>query len=551
MVPITRHRPSTTLSAILAALLTLALLLSITPAAVAAGGATADTGPSPTHAVATASVLPSITTDPAEAAAGWLVSALTDDPAVDTGFGPSAGPTIDVLFALAAAGVAAEVIEAIADWLTTQAPAYTTGAGLGFDADDAVYAGATAKLALAMLVVDRDPRDVAGVDLIARLQAREVTDATDGLLGRFTDRSDFGDFSTPLTQSLALLALERAGATPSPAAVAALTDQACEDGGIPSSFRTAEDAACTASVDTTGYAVQALLAVGAEDVATEAVAWLVSAQATDGSFASGDGTNTNSAGLAAVALSLGGEATAAAAARAWILTQQEGCDTTTPGAIPFNLTDRGVAELSTAQAIPGLVGIGLSEVDATGASATIPALLPFSDVVAGSTHAPAICALAARDVAQGYPDGTFRPAAGVTRGQAASLLAELLDLAPVDTDRFSDVAIGDTHAGAIGALLAADIVTGRQDGTFGPGEPLRRDQAASLLARALELELVEAAEGFSDVTPGSTHAAAIDTLAAVGVVQGTSADTFSPAETSRRDRFATLLVRAFPAPDGD
>jgi hypothetical protein len=142
------------------------------------------------------------TEDPAEAAAGWLVSALTDDPAVGSDFGPSAGPTIDVLFALAAAGVAAGTIEDIADWLVTQAPSYTQGDG--FDADDAAYAGASAKLALGMLVVDRDPRDVAGIDLIDQLLSLEVTDPSDGIVGRFRDRSDFGDFSTPLTQSLAL-----------------------------------------------------------------------------------------------------------------------------------------------------------------------------------------------------------------------------------------------------------------------------------------------------------------------------------------------------------
>ncbi|MGM0619366.1 MAG: hypothetical protein ACQEUI_14665, partial [Actinomycetota bacterium] len=203
------------------------------------------------HRPAAAQTTP--TEDPAEAAAGWLVSALTDDPAVGGEFGPSPGPTIDVLFALAASGVAAGAIEDIADWLVTQAPGYTQGAG--FDADDAAYAGASAKLALGMLVVDRDPRAVGGIDLIDQLASLEVTDPAEGIVGRFGDRSDFGDFSTPLTQSLALLALTRTpGAEASPEAVAALVDQACDDGGFPSEFA---PETCTSSVDTTGFAVQA------------------------------------------------------------------------------------------------------------------------------------------------------------------------------------------------------------------------------------------------------------------------------------------------------
>ncbi len=310
------------------------------------------------------------TDDPAEAGAGWLVSVLTDDPAVATDFGPSVGTTIDVLIALAAVQVAADTMEDIADFVTGEVASYTQGAG--FDAADAAYAGATAKLALGLLVADRDPSDVAGVDLIGQLESLEIDDADEGLLGRFSDRGDFDDFSTPLTQSLALLALERAPtATPSDAAVSALVDQACDDGGFPNQF--APDT-CTSSVDTTGFAVQALYAVGADAAADAAVAWLVDEQAADGSFASADGINTNSTGLAASALAAGGATDAAAAAADWIVSQQDGCDTASPGAIPFNAEDRGFVELATAQALPGVVGESLATVTSSGARATVPAL---------------------------------------------------------------------------------------------------------------------------------------------------------------------------------
>lgn len=311
------------------------------------------------------------TADPAEAAAGWLVTALTDDPAVDTGFGPSAGPTIDVLLALAAVGVAADTIEAIADWLETQPVAYTQGAPFE-EIEDAAYAGATAKLALAMLVVDRDPRAVGGLDLLEQLATLEVADPDNGIVGRFQDRSGFGEFSSPLTQSLALLALARAEDTsPSPAAITALVDQACPDGGFPSSF---EADPCTSSVDTTGFAVQALLAVGADDPAAAAATWLESVQADDGSFSSPDGVNTNSTGLAATALAATGRTEAARTAAAWIVTQQDGCDTESPGAIPFRTDERGSVELATAQATFGLTGASLATVTSAGARSDVPVL---------------------------------------------------------------------------------------------------------------------------------------------------------------------------------
>lgn len=313
------------------------------------------------------------TTDPADAAAGWLADAL-EDGAVATEFGPSIGPSIDALFALAAVGVAAEVQAEIVTTLQANVGPYTRGEG--FDAPDAAYAGATAKLALGLLVAGQDPTDAAGTDLFVQLLDLEIVDPAEGIVGRFSDVGDFGDFSTPLTQSLALLALQRAdGVSPSPAHIDALTGAACPDGGFPSSFEAAADpATCAASVDTTGLAVQALLAVGADDEAAAALTWLRSAQADDGSFASGDGINTNSTGLAAAAFRLGGDDASAQAASDWILGVQEGCDTARPGAIPFNAEEDGLVELATAQAILGLVGADLITVSSEGSSAVIPTL---------------------------------------------------------------------------------------------------------------------------------------------------------------------------------
>lgn len=47
----------------------------------------------------------------------------------------------------------------------------------------------------------------------------------------------------------------------------------------------------------------------------------------------------------------------------------------------------------------------------------------FSDVVAGSTHAPNIDRLLDAGVVQGFSDGTYRPALGVTRGQIALFIS--------------------------------------------------------------------------------------------------------------------------------
>jgi hypothetical protein len=300
------------------------------------------------------------TTDPAEAAGSWLAAQLVDGERFEASFGddvfPDQGLTADAVFALAAAGVASGTIEAATDWLATQVDAYT---GAGGD----VWAGATAKLLLVAEVTGRDGTSFGGVDLPAKLLDREQES------GRFTDQSGFGDFSNVITQSLAVLALERATAGPSDAAVDYLVDAQCDDGGFPVQFV----GACTSSVDGTAFAVQALAAVGGADEAiTDAVGWLAATQATDGSFSSPDGVNANSTGLAAVALSLAGRDTEAAAARDWLLATQDGCDDPEPGAIPFNRDDRGDVVRATTQALPGLVSATLGTLSSAGASSALP-----------------------------------------------------------------------------------------------------------------------------------------------------------------------------------
>lgn len=50
---------------------------------------------------------------------------------------------------------------------------------------------------------------------------------------------------------------------------------------------------------------------------------------------------------------------------------------------------------------------------------------------------------------------------------------------------FSDV--GGVHSGNIDDLAAVGVVSGFEDGTFRPAEPVSRGQVASLLARVLDV----------------------------------------------------------------
>lgn len=161
--------------------------------------------------------------------------------------------------------------------------------------------------------------------------------------------------------------------------------------------------------------------------------------------------------------------------------------------------------------------------------------------IAGTTHEHAIRWLVESGRAAGFSDATFRPSDPVTRGQMATMLATTLGLEPSDS-RFVDVAPGSTHHPAISAIAAAGITSGYPDGSFRPSAPVRRAHLAAFLATALELD--EAAPDLRDVDPTDRHAAAIGAVVAAGYARGFDDGTFRPDDPVTRGQMATILRSA-------
>jgi hypothetical protein len=180
-----------------------------------------------------------------------------------------------------------------------------------------------------------------------------------------------------------------------------------------------------------------------------------------------------------------------------------------------------------------------------------PAPLPdeerFLDVTAAA-HRENVLTAHDANVLLGYTDNTFRPDRALNRGDMARAVARGMGLKenpnwrnyfPDDADYQSKPWLGPW----IAALVDVGVVSGYADGTFRPGESLRRDQMATFLARALRLP--EADPTFTDVPRSSAHARRIGAVQKAGVTTGITATEYGPGLTMRRDQSATLLVRAF------
>ena len=122
----------------------------------------------------------------------------------------------------------------------------------------------------------------------------------------------------------------------------------------------------------------------------------------------------------------------------------------------------------------------------------------FVDAGADRWWTPYVERLAELEVTRGCstaPD-RFCPYDLVTRGQMASFLTRAFDLGTGRPSGFTDTA-GSTHAAAIDAVAAADITRGCMifPPRYCPGADTTKGQMATLLARALDLVLLDPIRG--------------------------------------------------------
>ncbi|BAF60978.1 hypothetical protein PTH_2797 [Pelotomaculum thermopropionicum SI] len=104
---------------------------------------------------------------------------------------------------------------------------------------------------------------------------------------------------------------------------------------------------------------------------------------------------------------------------------------------------------------------------------------------------PAVAEARARGIVKGYPDGSFRPAAAISRAEAAVIFAAVLNDLGIAVEAgpalpYSDIAsIPSWAAGAVAETTAAGLFRGRPDGSFAPDDPVTANEMAVLLERLL------------------------------------------------------------------
>ena len=108
----------------------------------------------------------------------------------------------------------------------------------------------------------------------------------------------------------------------------------------------------------------------------------------------------------------------------------------------------------------------------------------YSDVAATAWYNTAVSTLSSMGIITGYPDGTFRPNAAITRAEFAAIAARFDNDGDKTAAKFSDIA---THWAKDEISIAYNNgwITGYPDGTFGPQRDITRAATMTLVNRVL------------------------------------------------------------------
>ena len=168
---------------------------------------------------------------------------------------------------------------------------------------------------------------------------------------------------------------------------------------------------------------------------------------------------------------------------------------------------------------------------------TKPTLAPIPEMLNGEDHYAYLL---------GYEDGTVRPNGSISRAEVATvhfrLLKDDVRMQNLTKDNaYSDVSDTAWYAAAVSTLSKMGIISGYPDGTFRPNAPITRAEFAAMIARFDETAK-SADTPFTDIS-GHWAENAIGKAYGNGWVEGSSKTVFCPESNLTRAETATLLNR--------
>ncbi len=143
----------------------------------------------------------------------------------------------------------------------------------------------------------------------------------------------------------------------------------------------------------------------------------------------------------------------------------------------------------------------------------------------------------------GYPDGSFKPNANITRAEFVKLVNGLIDYDTKGSISFSDVKTGDWFYDIISIANEIGYISGYPNKKFGPNDNITREQAAAILSRIQYLgDNADVAKNFSDNAKISSWAlGTVGAASEAGFINGYENGSFKPLNNLTRAEAVTML----------
>ncbi len=192
---------------------------------------------------------------------------------------------------------------------------------------------------------------------------------------------------------------------------------------------------------------------------------------------------------------------------------------------------------------------GSGDNGASGGNAQQPGPGGFTDVSRDDWFANGVDYVSQKGLMSGTGTGTFAPNTALTRGMLVTILYQMAGAPEVTgTCPFRDVAAGSYYEKA--AIWAAEngLVSGYENGCFGPNDPVTREQLAAILYRyaqyrGLDVSQTGSIGGFADNSSVSGYArTAMAWANGAGLISGMGDNTLAPRGTATRGQAAVILM---------
>lgn len=175
----------------------------------------------------------------------------------------------------------------------------------------------------------------------------------------------------------------------------------------------------------------------------------------------------------------------------------------------------------------------------------------FTDVYRADWFFEAVKAASERGIFSGYPDGSFRPNASMTRAMFAQVLYRIAGQPKLPAELpFADVAPSDWFHDAVCWAYASGIVNGVSETSFAPDRSITREQMATMLYKySVHMDSAEESDfgsldGFTDAGSVSGYAETpLRWAVGTGLINGMGDGRLSPATFATRAQASAILIR--------